>query len=66
MNLAPEGPTLRRPLAGGRALFETIRGRDAPPWLGEFGARTWAQFFGYGAGVTKVFQCIPLGNTAAS
>lgn len=30
---------------GNGALFSRVKGRDLPGWAGDFGARTWAQFF---------------------
>lgn len=33
-----------RPFADG-ALFERTRGRELPPWAGELGCASWAQFF---------------------
>jgi len=32
------------PFGRGR-LFRAVHGRDLPPWAGEFGAASWAQFF---------------------
>jgi diketogulonate reductase-like aldo/keto reductase len=35
---------INRPLDGGE-LFDRVRGKPLPPWAGEIGAQTWAQYF---------------------
>jgi diketogulonate reductase-like aldo/keto reductase len=35
---------VNRPFAEG-ALFRRVKGKPLPPWAGELGVKTWAQYF---------------------